>query len=381
MTRFDFRASAHADEAAYLDTLESMVLIESPTHDRDASQRFADHLVATLEGDGFEVQRHPRESVGDVVVGRIGGRDDDDSTLILVHYDTVWPVGTLADMPCHRDGDRFYGPGALDMKAGIASAVHAIRWARAAGGLRGPVTILATSDEEAGSHHSRDTIEAEARAHARVLVLEPGRDDGALKVGRKGTGDVRVQIKGRSAHAGNDPEHGASALRELAHVTLWLEDLADTGKGTTVALTVAGGGTVPNVIAENAWAKVDVRVATQAEARRIEEALATYRAHDPRVEVELHGNLNRPPMELTDENAVLLEEAREHQRWLGLTFPEGFVGGGSDGNFTSAIGVATLDGLGSVGSGPHARHEHIRIAETLDRAALLASLLHGPDRG
>lgn len=366
---------AMAEREAYLATLEGLVVRESPTRDKPLCDALADHLIALLANDGWQVERLPRDEVGDLVLARLAGGAGP-STLLLCHYDTVWPTGTLAAMPYQRDDERVSGPGTLDMKAGITTAVHAVRLARThGGGLRGPVTLFVTSDEETGSHHSRARIEELAREHDRVLVLEPGRDDGAVKVGRKGVGQVRLRVHGRSAHAGNNPDQGASALRELAHLLLYVEDLADGEAGTTVNLTVASGGTTGNVIAEEAEAEVDLRVLRTSDAERVLTAVHAYRARDPRVTVEVEGGLNRPPLERTEANEALWNEAQARARAIGLEVTGATVGGGSDGSFTSALGVATLDGLGSVGSGAHARHENIRVVPTLERLALVAALL------
>ncbi|MEJ2292389.1 MAG: M20 family metallopeptidase [Deinococcales bacterium] len=374
-------ALALAEEDAYLATLEALVALESPTRDKALCDRLADHLATVLAGDGWDLAREARTDAGDVLVARLGPKAGP-ATLLLCHYDTVWPAGTLAAMPFRRDGERVHGPGALDMKAGIATAIHAARLLRRASArLRGPVTLLVTSDEETGSHHSRELIERLAERHQRVLVLEPGRDDAALKVGRKGVGQVRLRLTGRSAHAGNNPEDGASALRELAHLLLYVEDLGDPDAGTTVNLTVARGGSTGNVIAEEASAEVDLRVLRAAEADRVLDALAAYEPRDPRVTVEVAGGLNRPPLERTDGNTALWDEARRLGAALGLRLEGAVVGGGSDGSFTSAKGVPTLDGLGSVGAGPHARHEHIRVRPTLERLALVAALIAGDGTG
>ena len=374
---------ASREEDAYLATLEALVRLESPTHDKAAGDRLADHLEERLASDGWGVSRTARADVGDILTARWGDADAGDGTLLLCHYDTVWPLGTLDRMPYRREGDLVYGPGTCDMKAGIATALHARRLAeeRLADGerLRGPVTLLLTSDEEAGSLHSRAIIEEEALRHARVLVLEPSRDDGALKAARKGVGEFRVAFAGRSAHAGNNPDDGASALRELARFLFFVEDLGDAAAGTTANLTVASGGSVSNVIAEEAHARVDIRVLSLAEGERVTQAIQGWTAEDPRVTVEVTGGLNRPPLERTAANRALLAEAGERLEALGLALDAAVVGGGSDGNFTSARGVATLDGLGCSGAGPHARHEHIRVRETLERLALVTSLLLEPE--
>ncbi len=363
--------AAYALEPRYLALLEALVRLESPTPEKPLVDLLVTHLETLLHEYGWLVERHARARVGDVLVARKGsGRGV--SSLLLTHCDTVWPQGTLSEMPFRREGDKIYGPGVLDMKAGIATALSAVVLVEGSGHtLRGPVTLLVSSDEEAGSRHSRALIEDLARAHDRVFVLEPGRDDGAIKVGRKGVGDFQVSFLGRSAHAGNSPELGASALRELAHFLLFVEGLNDAEAGTSVNLTVAHGGSVGNVIAESATASVDLRVLTLAEAARVEGAVRGYAPEDDRVLVTVEGGLNRPPLEPTEANLALFEEARS----LGCTREGAVVGGASDGNFTSAIGIPTLDGLGAVGEGPHARHEHIRLRETLERVALLAALL------
>ncbi len=378
-TREPFRTlldAAYAQEEAYLETLQSLVALESPTHDKGAANTLADHLENLLQTQNWTTERHAQEAVGDHLVARKNENALGTSTLLLTHYDTVWPVGTLQRMPYRRDGNQVYGPGALDMKAGVATALHAPRLADASGlSLAGSLTLLLTSDEETGSLHSRELIESLAREHDRVFVLEPGRDDGALKIGRKGTGGFMVRLEGRSAHAGNDPERGASALRELAHFLLFVEGFNDLGKGTSVNLTVARGGSVSNVIPEEAFASVDMRVLKEEEGERVARAVFGYAPKDAHVKVTVTGGLNRPPLEPNEANQTLFEKAQALGEAMGLTFEGAVVGGGSDGNFTSALGVPTLDGLGSAGEGPHARHEHIRVRETLERLALLTALL------
>ncbi|HZW28867.1 MAG TPA: M20/M25/M40 family metallo-hydrolase, partial [Trueperaceae bacterium] len=309
---------AQAARDAYVATLRELVELESPTSDKRAVDALGAHLEKVLAAKGWSVSKHPREAVGDVLEATRGGAGGP-STLLLTHMDTVWPLGTLEVMPARDDGERFWGPGALDMKAGIAAAIHAVDLLDAKGlAPRGGVTLLVTSDEEVGSGASRALIEDLARRHDRVLVLEPGRDDGALKVGRKGVGGYKVTFKGRSAHAGNDPASGASALRELAHFLLYVEDLADDVAGTTVNLTVARGGIASNVIAEEAVASVDLRVLKASEAERVDAAVRAYRPRDVRVTVSIEGGLNRPPLEKTAANAALFEEAVAVGGALGL---------------------------------------------------------------
>lgn len=378
--------TSYAEEPAYLATVELLARQESPSHDKAACDALATLLHDLLAADGWSVTRHARDAVGDILEARLDpssagqlATGDGAATLLLAHLDTVWPLGTLEQMPVRRDGDTFYGPGTVDMKAGIACAIHAVRVAKTVGrSLTGPVTLLVTSDEEVGSGASRALIEELARHHDRVLVLEPGREDGALKIGRKGTGGYRVAFRGRSAHAGNNPADGASALRELAHFLLYVEDLADDVAGTTVNLTRARGGFATNVIAEEASAEIDVRVLRASEAARVDQAVRAYQPRDERVHLTVDGGMNRPPLESTPANADLHAAADDALAALGLRLAGAIVGGGSDGNFTSALGVATLDGLGSVGGGAHARHEHIRVRESLERVALLAALLTAP---
>lgn len=367
--------AAQQREKEYVTLLEKLVRHESPSGRKDAADTLASFLETTLQERGWTVTRHPRKDVGDIIEATLDGGIGPRS-LLLTHYDTVWPIGTIEQMPFKRDGDKLYGPGVLDMKSGITCAILAPELlAEANGNLRGDVTLLLTSDEEIGSNASRELIEERARKHDRVLVMEMAREDGALKIGRKGVGDIDARFRGISAHAGNNPSAGASAIRELAHFLLFVEDLSDDVAGTTVNLTVAEGGFARNVIAEDARAEIDIRVLKRAEEKRIMDAIQAYTPRDSRVEVELVGGLNRPPMETNEANNALFEEAQDILGEFGLSYEGAVVGGGSDGNFTSAIGVATIDGLGSVGIGPHARNEHIDVPRSLERLALVAALI------
>jgi glutamate carboxypeptidase len=373
------RDHVHARRPEYLSLLEALVGTETPTGDAEGGARLLARVRHELELDGWALTVTRRERVGDVLVARLAGGSGP-STLLLAHYDTVHPVGTLARAPWREDGDVVTGPGVLDMKAGIAAAVLATRALATLGHpLRGPVTLLLTSDEESGSHESRAAIEAEALRHDRVLVLEPSRDDGALKVARKGVGLYRLHFQGRASHAGLAPEAGASALIELAHAALYAAGLAAPDLGTTVSPTVAQAGTVTNVVAERAELAIDVRAQTIAEAERVDAALRSYAPRDARVAVRVEGGVNRPPMEATPANRALVDSAAAIASPWGWHVEAALVGGGSDGNFTSALGVPTLDGIGALGGGAHTVDEHVRVTPTLDRVALLAALLAATD--
>lgn len=362
-------------ESEFEEMLQALVLHESPTESKGACDSFADRLAGVFAAEGIGVERVSRDVVGDILLGRIRGGTGR-STLLLCHYDTVWPVGTLASMPFYRDGDYLYGPGALDMKAGIVASIQALKAVAQSGlALIGDVTILVTSDEETGAAHSRELIEQIALDHDRVFVLEPSTENGELKVERKGSATFEFEVKGVSAHAGNNPGQGASALRELAQLLFFVESLADDATGTSANLTVAQSGVAANVIPDKALGRADVRVRTQTEADRVRSAILGYGVRDPRTELTVSGGFVRPPMEATHRNLELLSSAKDVMAAFGLAIEGVSVGGGSDGCFTSAIGVPTLDGLGAVGAGIHARNEHIRVGQTLERVALLAALL------
>jgi glutamate carboxypeptidase len=239
----NLRDLAQAERTIYLDTLKDLVKLESPTHDKAANDKVADYLENLLKNDAWAVERLSQTVVGDQLVARqdasgSASKTNMVSTLILCHFDTVWEVGTLQTMPLREENDKLFGPGVLDMKAGITTAIHALRLVKKNKlELKGPVTLMLTSDEETGSEYSKTLIESQAKRHDRVLVLEPSRDDGALKVGRKGIGGFEVTFKGKSAHAGNNPKEGASAIRELANFLFFAESLTDYEQGTTVNLT------------------------------------------------------------------------------------------------------------------------------------------------
>lgn len=360
-----------------LDALESLVVCESPSHDKPALDRLSNGIAARFSSLGLVVDQIPNATGGDhlrVVFGETPGPRP--PALVLCHFDTVWPVGTLERMPFRVEGARAHGPGVYDMKASLVLTEFAVRSLLALG-LRPPrpVVFLFTSDEEIGSPDSRRLIEHEARRSHYVLVMEPPLADGRLKTARKGVGRFLLEVTGRAAHAGVEPEKGVSAVTELAHQILGINGLADPSAGTTVNVGVVRGGTTPNVVPAAAFADIDVRATTLDEARRIEAAIQSLRPVLPGSTLSVTGGINRPPMERTPQVADLFERVRVVGRSLGLEFGEGSTGGGSDANFTAALGVATLDGLGAPGAGAHAEYEHVMIEALAERAALLATLL------
>jgi glutamate carboxypeptidase len=359
-----------------LELTRELVSIESPSGDIVALDRCATRLIQALERAGGAVTR-PRHSATTAAHVQATWPGRGPRVLVLGHFDTVYPLGQLQRQPIEiRDG-RLFGPGAYDMKAGLAMAIGAIQAVAASTPLdrRPAVTLLATADEEVGSASSRSLIEDLARESTAVLVLEPALASGAIKTARKGVGEFAIAVHGVSAHAGVDPSAGASAIHELARLVGALRALSDPARGLTVNVGTIEGGTRPNVVAEHARALVDVRIAYGSDAPGIEKAIHALRAEDPRVRVVVTGGINRPPMERTAAVARLFELARAVAEEQGWTLVEGATGGGSDGNFTAALGVPTLDGLGAVGDGAHAHHEHIVINDLAPRAALVAGLL------
>ncbi len=362
---------------AMTDALRALVEHESPSRDKPALDAMARSLAARLVAIGGTAEVVANPDGGDHVRARFfddpaGGP----AALVLGHFDTVWPAGTLAAMPFRVEGGRAHGPGAYDMKASLVLAEFALDALNRLG-LRParPVEVLLTSDEEIGSPTSRRLIEARAAESRFALVLEPPLPDGSLKTARKGVGHFLVTIEGRPAHAGVEPEKGISAIGELAHQILYLHALTDLAAGITVNVGVVDGGTTANVVAARASARVDVRVRTHIQAEVIEAAIRQPTAYIAGARLRVEGGFNRPPMERTQAGADLFERARVVGRSLGLTLSEGTTGGGSDGNFTAAVGLPTLDGLGARGAGAHADHEHIELDSLPERAALLAALL------
>lgn len=356
-----------------LETIEMLVRLESPSTDKAAVDRCGAELSRRLGALGADVEILPQRERGDHIRARLAGSGR--PMLILGHFDTVWPVGTLERMPLRRDGDRLHGPGTFDMKAGIAIAMTAVSALRAAGRPQPPITMLWTTDEEIGSETSRAVIEAEARGAAAVLVLEPALPGGALKTARKGCGEFELTVHGVAAHAGVDPGKGASAIHELAAQIAAIERIQDLPRGISVNVGVVSGGTRPNVVAEEARALIDVRAPTREAADAVQAAFHALHPVKPGTRLTVKGGFERPPMERTPAVVRLFSLASAVASSLGRELQEGATGGGSDGNFTAALGVPTLDGLGAVGDGAHAAHEHVVMSALPWRAALVAGLL------
>ena len=368
-------ANEHSDEI--LGTLSRMVEQESFSTDKEETDILGGYIRGRLELMGALVQAVPQSTVGDHLIADFG--QGDSQTLILCHMDTVWPKGTIVERPFRVENGLAYGPGILDMKAGIAIILHALEAIQAMRlQPKQRVRILLNSDEEVGSTTSRELIEEEAKKSTHVFCLEPGAGTrGALKTGRKGVGMFQVKCTGRAAHAGNEPEKGISAVEEMAHQILKLHSLTDLSRGTTVNVGVVNGGTVRNQIAPLAEALVDLRVTSMAEAARVEQHILGLEPVLSGAQIEVTGGLNRPPMERTENTAMLVEMVRRHADPLGIELTEEQVGGGSDAQFAAVVGSPVLDGLGGVGEGPHAEHEYIIVAELPRRVALMASVLVG----
>ncbi|MBI1323516.1 M20/M25/M40 family metallo-hydrolase [bacterium] len=362
----------------FVAALKTLVEMESPSRDKPALDRVADHLAQEWSSAGLSVTRIANAQGGDHL--RIDWPLPDDSAakpwLVLGHFDTVWASGTLEKMPFRRDGDQLFGPGTYDMKASLAMALEVVKTMNDIGLQPSrPVRFLWTSDEEIGSSSSRQLIEANARESFAALVPEAPLAGGALKTARKGVGAYRLEVMGRAAHAGVEPEKGRSAIVELAHQILAVGEQARPELGTTLNVGKIGGGSANNVVPELAWAEIDARVAILSEAEALDGRLRSLRPITPDTTFVLSGGLNRPPMERTAGTCRLFETARAIAASLGYDLSEGATGGGSDGNFTSAAGCPTLDGLGLEGAGAHASHEHVDLTSWPFRATLLAGLL------
>lgn len=357
--------------ARLLKHLRQLVEVESPSHDKTAVDRAAD-LVATWAGDfGFRVKRHRQKRHGDCLEISVGPTRSTNRTLLLGHLDTVWPLGTLARMPFTEKDGKLFGPGVLDMKSGVCMALEAMIGTRE---FNLPVTLLLVGDEEIGSPASRPLTEKVARRCARVFVLEPAQGL-AYKTARKGIGHFRIEVQGVAAHAGVDFTKGHSAVLEMARVIQTVSAFIDLKRGLTVNVGSVRGGTQSNVIADRCVAEVDVRIPKASDGPRIERAFARLKPFDKACKINVSGGINRPPMERSKGTVALFRAAQAEARRMGFALEEASTGGGSDGNFTAAIGVPTLDGMGPVGAGAHAPHEHLETRHLMQRTELLTRLV------
>jgi len=371
LSYFTERADAMAE------TIRHLVEVESPSDNKEAVDRLGALLAGRFEGLGGHAKFHRADDFGNHLQVDFAGKRGE-PVLLLGHMDTVYPLGTLASMPCRVADGRLWGPGALDMKSGIGLMLHAFEALQAwhGRGLPRPVTVLLVSDEEVGSDSSRRITEAVAKKSAAVLVLEPSYGlHGAVKTARKGVGEYQIKVTGKAAHSGLDFEKGQSAILELARQIERISELVDLKRGLTLNVGVVSGGTRTNVIPAEATAALDVRIARMKDAAAIDRKLRSLKAFNRKCKLTISGGINRPPMERTAGVAELYKKASAIAKQLRWKLQEAAVGGGSDGNFTAGLGIPTLDGLGGVGEGAHASHESILLSALPRRAALLAGLI------
>jgi len=372
----DFRLYFRSRQGEMVHLLKQLTMLESPTHDKKAVDACAAFVAREFKRIGCKVTTFPQKDIGDLTVAEFApGRlkDADDEILVLTHVDTVWPVGTIVKMPFYISGNKLYGPGVLDMKAGVVMLLTALR---SLNGLnvkpRKRITVVVNTDEETGNPAAHDLIRKLARKASLVLCLEPAIPGGALKLERKGRLVVRLDVRGRAAHGGS-PEKGVSAIEELVTQIARLKRLR-TGE-TTVNVGLAGGGEKANVVAENAWAVLDIRFWKLTDRDRVlkilREAVPALRGARLKVSVES----TTPPMEKTKASEKLFVQAQAIAAGLGLSLKGGKTGGGSDASIAAGMGIPTLDGLGPDGDGIHAEHEHLLLSSFVERTALLTEFL------
>jgi glutamate carboxypeptidase len=366
------------DTEAMTSVLQGWVARESPTLDPAAVNKMQDLVQAFFSVASCHVERIAgRDGLGDTLKITAGPANGERPLLVLSHVDTVHPLKTIErDLPLKRDGDRLFGPGIYDMKGGAYLASEAFRDVANRGSSRRPLVFLFTPDEEIGSPTTRAVIENEGRRAAAALVTEPARDGGKIVTARKGVGRFEVHVEGRPAHSGARHQDGRSAIREAARQILAVEALTDYAGGVTTTVGTVAGGTTPNVIPQHCRFAVDLRVATVEDGMRYERLILDLKPHDPDVRIRVEGAMNRPPMAKTAGIQKLFDHAARLAGEIGFDLPEApMTGGGSDGNFTAAIGTPTLDGLGCDGDGAHTLHEHCFVSSLAPRAALMARLL------
>lgn len=355
--------------------LQEVVELESPSQDKESVDKLVNYLAHMIGGPDIKTEILPQQEVGNCL--RVEWGSGSEQILVLCHLDTVWPLGEVSRRPVKIADGKMYGPGVYDMKGGTIQAFFALRALRELGIKTDKrIVFLCNTDEEIGSQHSRAIIEAEALRSKCVLVPEPTvGPEGAVKIWRKGVANYNLTVTGRAAHAGTDHEKGANALHELAHQILKLEAMTDYKLGTTVNVGVAQGGSVSNVVPELATAEIDVRVKVMEEAHRIHKEILALTPALEGTSIRISGKINRPPLEETPANLALYAHASTLAKELGFELRASGVGGASDGNYTSSLGIPTLDGIGAVGDGAHALHEHVELDTLVPRAALMARLL------
>ena len=360
-----------------VDTIRRLVEIESPSDSKQAVDRISAFVAEEFAALGGRAQFHRVADFGNHLQVDFEGETQQKPVLLLGHYDTVYATGSLATMPCRVGNGRLWGPGVLDMKSGIALMLYAIRGLQEwSGRLPRPVTVLLVSDEEVGSDSSRAITENLAKQSSAVLVLEPSYGPkGAVKTARKGVGEYALKVSGVASHSGLDFEKGQSAIVELARQIGAISKLVDLKRGLTLNVGLVQGGTRVNVVAAEATASLDVRIARMKDAAGIDRKLRSLKPVNRKCKLAVTGGINRPPMERNAGVAMLYDRAAVIAKELGWKLSEAAVGGGSDGNFTAGLGIPTLDGLGGVGDGAHAVHEFIVVSELPRRAALLAGLI------
>ncbi len=361
-----------------LDTLCSWIRTESPTHDVAGVNLMMDLVVAQMQDAPVAIERIPGEQgLGDALVLRAGPRTDEHAILIMSHLDTVHPVGTIQhDLPLRIEGDRMYGPGVYDMKASAWFTLEAFKEVARKGTAARPLVYLVTPDEEIGSPMTRPIIEDLARRSAYALVTEPSRDGGQIVTARKGVGRFDVHVEGRPAHAGSRHAEGRNAVYEAARQILAIEAMTDYTCGITTTVGMVSGGTAVNTIPQHCSFPVDLRVETVADGEALTTAILGLKAHNPDFKLTITGGMNRPPYERTEGTSKLFDHARSLAAEIGFELVSApRVGGGSDGNFTAALGVPTLDGLGIDGNGAHTLQEYGVISTIAPRRELMKRLM------
>lgn len=390
----EFLAAAQAQQREMLQWLKTLVEIESPSENKAAVDQASQQVAAWMRALGGQIRWHRQKNFGDLLEARFAAQPMPKSTqaqagrrqnrvrpiLLLGHLDTVWPMGTLARMPFRKAKGKAFGPGIYDMKAGVAMATMALRLLLEAGELTTPVVLLLNSDEEVGSPCSRAVTEKLARESSAVFVMEPAQGpQGAYKTARKGVGQYQLHVEGVAAHSGVDFEKGHSAIVELAGLIERVAGFTNLKTGLTMNPGVIAGGTRSNVVAAEATVEVDVRIARRQDAARVERMFRGLHTRDNACRLQVSGGINRPPMERTKSTVKLFEQAQALAAKMGFSLTEASTGGGSDGNFTSALGIPTLDGMGAVGEGAHAAHESVEIEQLAYRTALLAAMIGSPE--